>query len=228
MLVEDDEGLNRGICFALKKDGYQVLSSSSIQNASRLMKENIVDLVLLDLNLPDGDGLDFCNEIRQTSQIPIIILSARDLETDEIIGFEMGADDYIVKPFSLSVLKVRISAMLRRSIRIENDTKDDREWLESGNIRLCKDTMQVLLDDEEIELSNTEYKLLKLFLENQGKVLLKEQILDAIWDKDANFVDENTLPVNIRRLRLKLEEKPSDPVFLQTVHGMGYIWREGV
>lgn len=191
------------------------------------MKENKVDLVLLDLNLPDGDGLDFCNEIRQTSQIPIIILSARDLETDEIIGFEMGADDYIVKPFSLSVLKVRISAMLRRSFRIENDTKDDREWLESGNIRLCKDTMQVLLNNEEIELSNTEYKLLKLFLENQGKVLLKEQILDAIWDKDANFVDENTLPVNIRRLRLKLEEKPSDPVFLQTVHGMGYIWREG-
>lgn len=228
LLLEDDEGLSRGMCFALEKEGYSVRAANTIKQAVRLYREKQADLLLIDLNLPDGDGLDFCKEVRKTSNIPIIILTARDLETDEIIGFEMGADDYIVKPFSLSVLKVRIAAMLRRKNILESNAKQKEEELTSGRIRLSKDTMKVWLDDDEVELSNTEYKLLKYFLEHQGKVLLKEQILEAIWDKNAKFVEENTLSVNIRRLRLKLEEKPSEPMFLQTVHGIGYIWRDGV
>lgn len=227
LLLEDDEGLSRGICFALEKEGYRVWTANTITEAARLYREGQADLLLLDLNLPDGDGLDFCKEVRKTSNVPIIILTARDLETDEIIGFEMGADDYIVKPFSLSVLKVRIAAMLRRKYIEESNTKF-KEELTSGRVRLCKDTMKVWLGNDEIELSNTEYKLLKYFLEHQGKVLLKEQILEAIWDKEAKFVEENTLPVNIRRLRLKLEVNPSEPKYLQTVHGIGYIWRDGV
>jgi DNA-binding response OmpR family regulator len=188
---------------------------------------NQVGLILLDLNLPDKDGLEFCSEIRKTSDIPIIMLTARDLETDEVIAFEAGADDYITKPFSLSVLKVRISAMLRRSVTGKEELHTNGlQWLTSGNIRLCKDNCKVYLEGVEIILSVTEYKLLKLFIEHKNQMLSKEQILGAIWDADANFVDENTLPVNIRRLRKKLEEDPSKPKRIKTVHGMGYRWEE--
>jgi len=241
LVIEDDEGLNRGICFTMTKEGYKVLSARDLSQGGKIFDENPVELIILDLGLPDGDGLDFCKKIRALSSLPIIMLTARDLETDEVIGFETGADDYITKPFSLSVLKVRVSALLRRSngllsqdARLSSQNTDLKEklpqskfqWLISDNIRLCKDNMKVYQDAKEIDLSATEYKLLKLFMEHKGQVLLKEQILEAIWDIDSNFVDDNTLPVNIRRLRKKLEEKPSQPKLIKTVHGMGYIWNE--
>lgn len=228
LVVEDDEGLIRGICFSLNKEGYRVLVARDISQGFQHFKANPVDLILLDLNLPDGDGLALCKEIRNASSLPIIILTARDLETDEIIGFETGADDYITKPFSLSVLKARISALLRRSFIQKDDVSQFKsQWLISSNIRLCKDNRKVYRDTGEIELSTTEYKLLKLFLEHRGQVLLKDQILEYVWDTEANFVDENTLPVNIRRLRMKLEDNPSEPKLIKTIHGMGYIWSEG-
>ncbi|MHB8130610.1 MAG: winged helix-turn-helix domain-containing protein, partial [Mobilitalea sp.] len=143
--------------------------------------------------------------------------------------FEVGADDYITKPFSLSVLKVRIAALLRRSLIQKEDLPQQRfQWLTASNIRLCKDNRKVYRDEDEVELSATEFKLLRLFMEHKGQLLLKEQILEAIWDAEANFVEENTLPVNIRRLRKKLEEDASQPRLIKTVHGMGYIWNEGV
>jgi DNA-binding response OmpR family regulator len=225
LLIEDDDGLSRGICFTLEKEGYHILSACNLQMGRQLLFDNTVDLIILDINLPDGDGLDFCSEIRKSSNIPIIMLTARDLETDEILGFYAGADDYITKPFSISVLKVRVSACLRRSNQKEEKTNDSNTFI-SNNISMQIDTMKVLRNDKEMELSITEFKLLKLFLEHKGQVLLKEQILEAIWDKDANFVDENTLPVNIRRLRLKLEDDPSTPQYIKTVHGMGYVWEE--
>jgi len=250
LVIEDDEGLNRGICFAMTKEGYRVLSAQDLYQAGKLFDENSVELIILDLSLPDGDGLDFCKKIRAISSLPIIMLTARDLETDEVIGFETGADDYITKPFSLSVLKVRVSALLRRSAGLlsqngdtlshnadslshksdlkEKPPQSKLQWLISHNIRLCKDNMKVYRDVKEIDLSATEYKLLKLFMEHKGQVLLKEQILGAIWDIDANFVDENTLSVNIRRLRKKLEENPSQPKLIKTIHGMGYIWNERI
>ena len=227
LVIEDDEGLNRGICFTMTKEGYRVLSAQDLSQGSKLFGENPVELIILDLGLPDGDGLVFCKNVRTLSTLPIIMLTARDLETDEVIGFETGADDYITKPFSLSVLKVRVSALLRRSTGLNEMLPQSKlQWLSSHNIRLCKDNMKVYQDTKEIDLSATEYKLLKLFLEHRGQVLLKEQILEAIWDKDANFVDDNTLPVNIRRLRKKLEENPSQPKLIKTIHGMGYIWIE--
>ncbi len=228
LVIEDDEGLSRGICFALDKEGYRVLVSKNLSQGDQQFHSNLVDLVLLDLNLPDGDGLEFCKEIRKASSLPIIILTARDLETDEVIGFESGADDYITKPFSLSVLKARISALLRRSlVQKEEASQGKSQWISSGGIRLCKDNCKVYRDTEEIDLSATEYKLLKMFMEHKNQVLLKEQILEAVWDMEANFVDENTLPVNIRRLRKKLEDNPSQPILIKTVHGMGYLWSEG-
>jgi DNA-binding response OmpR family regulator len=228
LVLEDDEGLNRGICFFLRKEGYNVLTASSIAQGRKLYLTKQVDLLLLDISLPDGDGIGFCKEIREQSAIPIIMLTAKDLETDEIMGFEAGADDYITKPFSLSVLKARIAVQLRRSILKQEEARNTQQWLISADIRLCKDSCKVYKKEQELELSSTEYRLLKLFLENKGQILLKEQILKDIWDLSGNFVDENTLPVNIRRLRMKLEDEPSKPRLIKTIHGMGYLWNEGV
>ena len=228
LVIEDDEGLNRGICFSLNKEGYQAIAAKDLSEGNLYFQTNPVDMILLDINLPDGDGFALCKEIRDSSNIPIIILTARDMETDEIIGFEVGADDYITKPFSLSVLKVRIAALLRRSLIHKEELPQQRfQWLTASNIRLCKDNRKVYRDEDEVELSATEFKLLRLFMEHKGQLLLKEQILEAIWDAEANFVEENTLPVNIRRLRKKLEEDASQPRLIKTVHGMGYIWNEG-
>ncbi len=226
--MEDDEGLNRGICFSLEKEGYRVFAADGLLQGKRLLRLHPVDLVLLDIALPDGDGYAFCKELREYSDLPIIMLTARDLETDEMLGFEAGADDYITKPFSLSVLKARIAVQLRRNALNREAGQNKLRWLVSADIRLCKDTGKVFKAERELDLSLTEYKLLKLFLENRGQLLLKEQIVQAVWDTEANFVDENTLPVNIRRLRMKLEEEPSRPRLIKTVHGMGYLWNEGV
>ncbi len=226
--MEDDEGLNRGICFSLEKEGYRVFAADGLLQGKRLLRLHPVDLVLLDIALPDGDGYAFCKELREYSDLPIIMLTARDLETDEMLGFEAGADDYITKPFSLSVLKARIAVQLRRNALNREAGQNKLRWLVFADIRLCKDTGKVFKAERELDLSLTEYKLLKLFLENRGQLLLKEQIVQAVWDTEANFVDENTLPVNIRRLRMKLEEEPSRPRLIKTVHGMGYLWNEGV
>lgn len=243
LVIEDDEGLSRGICFSLEKEGYRIFAAAGIQQGKQLLRTNQVDLVLLDITLPDGDGYVFCKELRKYSDLPVIMLTARDLETDEMIGFEVGADDYITKPFSLSVLKARIAVHLRRSALTREgelnklhkavnarsmNVKSMDALLTSADLRLCRDTCKVFKGEQELDLTVTEYKLLKLFLENRGRLLLKEQILEAIWDNEANFVDENTLPVNIRRLRMKVEEEPSKPRLIKTIHGMGYLWSEGV
>ena len=212
MIVEDDEGLSRGISFTLRKDGYEVIQASTIREAKEQLSESVCDLMILDLNLPDGDGLDLCEWIRFTYDFPLIMLSARDLETDEVIGLDKGADDYITKPFSLAVLKARVGANLRKKTRT----------LSCGPIKITPDSMKVYKQGELVDLSTTEYKILKYMMENQGMVLTKDQILQAVWDQDANFVEENTLQVNIRRLRLKLEETPAKPQLIHTIRNMGY------
>lgn len=212
LIVEDDEGLNRGIRFYLEKEGYTVTAVNNLHDARILLKGYTPDLILLDLNLPDGDGLKLCREVKEKQEIPVIMLTARDLEIDEVLGFESGADDYITKPFSLSILKVRINAMLRRK----------KQWLSAGELKLSVDSMKAYKGTDELELSVTEYKILKILLEHQGQAVTKEQILAEVWDKDNNFVEENTLPVNIRRLRLKIEKDPANPEWIHTVHGRGY------
>ncbi len=222
MILEDDENLNRGLAFTFEKDGYQVVSANSIKKGKRLLEQQKTDLILLDLGLPDGSGMDLCKEIRTYSNIPIIMLTVCDLETDEVSGLLAGADDYITKPFSLYILRARVEALLRRT------EAESRHIISSGQYRLDTDTCKLYRDEEEISISVTEFKLLVFLMTNAGQVLSKEQILSALWDNTGNFVDENTLPVNISRLRAKLEENPKDPHRIKTIHGIGYIWNGGV
>lgn len=222
LILEDDENLSRGIAFTFEKVGYQIVSANSIAEGKRALEHHKPDLLILDLGLPDGSGMDLCKEIRTSSKVPIIMLTACDLETDEVSGLLAGADDYITKPFSLSVLRARVEALLRRT-----ETKSSHVIC-SGKYKLDVDLCKFFCEDKEISISITEFKLLSFFMTNAGHILSKEQILSSLWDSEGNFVDENTLPVNISRLRAKIESDPKNPETIKTVHGIGYIWNEGV
>ena len=221
-LIEDDEALAEGISFMLEKEGYETERFSACSDSRRALEQTQPDLILLDWNLPDGDGLMLCREISEKWKIPILMITARDMEIDQVMCLESGADDYIAKPFSLAVLKARIAALLRR----QGGQSEKAGQLISGQIRVDNKEMRAWKDHEELDLSLTEYRLLKYFLENKNQVLLKEQILSHVWDNGGRFVEENTLMVNIRRLRTKVEKDASHPEYIKTVHGMGYLWEE--
>ena len=221
-LIEDDEALAEGISFMLEKEGYETERFSACSGSRRALEQTQPDLILLDWNLPDGDGLMLCREISEKWKIPILMITARDMEIDQVMCLESGADDYIAKPFSLAVLKARIAALLRR----QGGQSEKAGQLISGQIRVDNKEMRAWKEDEELDLSLTEYRILKYFLENKNQVLLKEQILSHVWDNGGKFVEENTLMVNIRRLRTKVEKDASHPEYIKTVHGMGYLWEE--
>ena len=221
-LIEDDEALAEGISFMLEKEGYETERFSACSDSRRALEQTQPDLILLDWNLPDGDGLMLCREISEKWKIPILMITARDMELDQVMCLESGADDYIAKPFSLAVLKARIAALLRR----QGGQSEKAGQLISGQIRVDNKEMRAWKEDEELDLSLTEYRILKYFLENKNQVLLKEQILSHVWDNGGKFVEENTLMVNIRRLRTKVEKDASHPEYIKTVHGMGYLWEE--
>ena len=221
LVIEDDQGLRQGIAFSLTQEGYQVLQASSGKEGYRLFLQESPQGILLDLNLPDMDGNDLCRKIRETSQVPILMLTARDMETDEIMGLSQGADDYMTKPFSIAVLKLRLAKLLDRNME-----KEEAHILRSGDIVLDQDLIKVWKENQEMECSVTEYRILKYFLENKNQVLTQNQILEAVWDLDGKFVNPNTLQVNIGRLRKKIGEDPSRPGYIKTVHGIGYIWEE--
>lgn len=217
LIIEDDAGLSRGISFAFEQDGWTAFTAQTIKTGHMLLEKEKPDALILDLNLPDGDGIDFCKKVRSSFDIPILMLTARDMEVDEIMGLTSGADDYITKPFSVSVLKIRLQNILNR--RQEKNISE--MLLRSGEISLDAKTLHVFRGEQEIDLTMTEFRLLQYFLENKNQVLLKEQILQHIWDADGNFVEENTLSVNISRLRKKLGENN-----IRTIQGMGYLWEE--
>lgn len=217
LIVEDDPGLSRGISFALSQEGYETVIAESKKKALEFFNSGQIDAMILDLNLPDGDGIDFCRYIRTKSDIPVLMLTARDLEVDELMGLESGADDYMTKPFSVSVLKIRLNKVLKKNMQQGSEKPE----LISGAVRLNPNHARVYLDGKETELSLTEYRLLQYFMENKNRVLLKEQILQHIWGNDSEFVEENTLSVNISRLRKKI-----GGCFIKTVYGMGYLWEE--
>ena len=231
LVVEDDKGLANGITFFMEREGYEVLHAANLKQAHELFDADRPDAVLLDLNLPDGDGIDFCRSIRVSSQVPIIMLTARDMETDEVQGLLSGADDYLTKPFSLAVLKARLDTVLRRSSmagRKESlgaaQQDNTAQELVCKGIRILSGKMKIYCDGCEVECSATEYRLLYYLMENRGQVLLKEQILEHVWDSTGGFVDENTLQVTIRRLRRKLNDDGVQPKYIRTVRGMGYIF----
>ena len=218
LIIEDDIDLREGLHFSFEGDGYEVLDVGTRREGQQEMKKGIYDLVLLECNLPDGTGFDLCREVRKFSNIPIIMLTARDTEMDEIKALELGVNDYLSKPFSLGVLKARMKRILNEKSETAN--------LCSGNIVIDKNTCKVYKDEEEIALSKLEYRLLIYFIENKNHVLSKEQILSQIWDCDGKYVDNNTVSVNISRLRMKIEDDVSNPKFIKTIHGVGYIWKE--
>lgn len=217
-IIEDDEALRDGLRLAFELDGWEVASAGTMREGNRLLMEGNCDLAILDCNLPDGSGFDMIKKLREFSRLPVLMLTARNSEIDEIRGLELGVDDFMKKPFSLAVLKARARKMLKK--------ESQPSLLSSGDVTVDFKTGEVLRDSERVSLSNTELRLLVFLLEHAGRILSKEQILDSIWDADRNFVDENTLAVAIRRLRLKIETDPSNPKHIRTIHGMGYIWQE--
>ncbi len=218
--VEDDLSLINGLTFAMKKEGYEIDVARTSLEAETLWTGEKYDLVILDVSLPDGSGFELCKKIRQNSKVPIMFLTAADEETDIIMGLDIGADDYITKPFKLAVFLSRINALLRRS---ENFRRQDAELTSNGiTVHLLKGVGYK--NGEPLELTSNEYRLLCLFMENPDVVLSVEQILGRLWDSDENFIDNKTLTVYIRRLRMKIEDNPGEPKRIVTVRGMGYKW----
>lgn len=219
-LVEDDLGLINGLSFAIQKQGYNIDIARTICEANTKWANGSYDLAILDISLPDGTGFDLCKKIRKTSKVPIIFLTAADEETDIIMGLDIGGDDYITKPFKLAVFLSRMNAMLRRS---EQFNQSDTEFV-SGGIKVDLLKIEVSKNGEIVDLTASEYKLLRYFMENPDRVLSPEQILSALWDCDENYVDSNALTVYIRRLRTKIEDNPSNPKRIVTVRRLGYKW----
>lgn len=218
--VEDDLSLISGLSFAIKKQGYEVDIARTCLEAETKWINGKYDLVILDVSLPDGSGYDLCQKIRETSKVPIMFLTAADEETNIIMGLDIGGDDYITKPFKLAVFLSRINALLRRS---DNFNQADTE-LDSNGIKINLLKREVYKNNELLELTASEYKLLCFFIENANIVLSPEQILSKLWDCDENYIDSNTLTVYIRRLRTKIEDNPSEPKKIITVRRMGYKW----
>lgn len=219
LLVEDDAALSRGIVLALQSAEQHIMPCSNLLEGRNTLRENIPDLFILDINLPDGSGLDFCSEIRRQCDIPILLLTANDTEMDIVTGLELGADDYITKPFSLAVLRARVNALLRRSGG--NGSGGETQL---GPFSFDFAGMSFKKNNHTIELSKTEQKLLQLLVNNRGITLSRESLLGHIWPDGSDYVEENALSVAVRRLRAKLEDDPGNPQYIKTVHGLGYSW----
>lgn len=210
LIAEDDRALNNGI--ALSLNGDNVLQAYCISDAEKLFNDSI-DLVILDINLPDGSGLDYCKKLRITSNVPIIFLTANDMELDIVTGLESGADDYITKPFSLAVLRARVNAVARRKKSPVSIFKNDEYCFDF-------ESMKFYVGNTPVELSKTEQRLLKIFTQNIGRTLTRNMLLEHVWD-GSEFVEENALSVTIKRLRQKIDGIP-----IKTVYGIGYVWEK--
>lgn len=217
-ILEDEQSVNRGISFSLDKAGHQTCACYTMQEAKERLLQFKPDLVICDINLPDGSGLDFIEWLRGHLDAYIICLTALNQEMDQVLGYEAGADDYITKPFSLSVLLLKIEAFFRKNSR-EGGT-----MRRSGEVCIWPEQMRACVQGEEVSMTRNEWKLLCLFLDHPRQILSRQQILSHLFDMDGEFVDENTLAVNIRRLREKIEENPAKPRYIKNVRGLGYVW----
>lgn len=278
LLVEDDRSLNRAVSLKLTKEGYDVYSAENLETGWQLYCDNDIALIICDIGLPDGSGLDFCVRVREAGErmagslsgptapdgqggCVFLFLTAMDTETDIVNGYEAGGDDYVTKPFSLAVLISKVNAIMSRYGRITDKARSlapagssgsvnggpeighdgssgnssgessgtvytgaGQHGIRSGNISFDSDRNMVMKGGEYLPLTANEQKLLLYFLDNPMKVLSKNQLLEAVWDIDGNFVDDNTVAVNIRRLREKIEDDPSKPAVIKNIRGLGYIW----
>ena len=218
-LLEDDETLGRGIAMALTGPETEVTCRTSLAKAREALTEERFDLLILDVNLPDGSGLTLLRQVREEGDaVPVILLTANDLELDEVTGLEAGADDYITKPFSLAVLRARVNAQLRRG------APKASQILSVGPFVFDFEQMDFRRDGRVVELSKTEQKLLRVLVENRGRAVSRATLVDRVWTDGAEFVEDNALSVTVKRLRNKLEADPSKPDYLKTVYGIGYTW----
>lgn len=224
LLVEDDEALALGIEFTLKDEGYEVLRVDTVSQGKDLFQKEKFDLILLDINLPDGNGYDLCKYIRTKSQVPIIFLTALDDEVNVVLGLEIGGDDYITKPFRVRELLSRIKALIRRSV----SATISGEKFKSGDISVNTLSTNVKKVDVDIILTAQEYKLLLIFMNNPQILMKRDDILGKLIEGDEVFFDENTLSVYIKRIREKIEDNPKEPQYIVTQRGLGYKWNKDV
>jgi two-component system response regulator RegX3 len=218
LIVEDEKSLSEPLAFLLEREGYEVKVAKDGPSALRAFERHGTDLVLLDLMLPGIPGTEVCREIRAQSQVPIIMLTAKDSEVDIVVGLELGADDYVTKPYSTRELLARMRAVLRR--RVEPDD-DGSPVITADQVRMDLERHTVSVRGEEISMPLKEYELLEFLVRNAGRVLTRGQLIDRVWGADY-FGDTKTLVVHIKRIRSRIEEQPSEPVMLVTVRGLGY------
>lgn len=217
-VLEDDAAIGMGLSYSLKNEGYDVTVAKNVKSAYEILNKEAFSLYILDLTLPDGSGYDVCREIKKRGDFPVIFLTAYDDEVNVVMGLELGADDYISKPFRVKELLARIKSVLRRY------SKDSPDGVVSvGSIKVNTNEAKVYKNGAEIILTAMEYKLLLIFINNRGKVLSRQRLLEDIWDVAGDFVNDNTLTVYIKRLRDKIEEDPAKPQIIKTVRGLGYI-----
>lgn len=218
LIIEDDKALSNGISLALQNGDMILELCYDIKSGREKLSLKAYDLLILDINLPDGNGLSLLQEVKEKYPISVILLTANDMETDIVTGLEMGADDYITKPFSLAVLRARVNTQIRkRKAGFSNRYSQDALVFNFVKMEFYKNFIP-------LELSKTEQKLLKILVDNRGNTVKRSTLVDYVWTSGAEYVDENALSVTIKRLRNKLEDTPSNPRYIKTVYGLGYMW----
>ena len=216
LIIEDDPDLNQTIGYALEKAGYGVFRADSIRKAETIFVREKICLVLLDVNLPDGEGYTFCRWAKAQREVPVIYLTARDLEEDALEGYESGAEDYVTKPFSMKILLKKLDVVLKRL------TPAGSRVFQDDHLRMDLEQARLYVDGRECSVTPTEVRMLRLFLSNRGQLLTYEVMLDRLWDSGGQFVDKHALAVNVNRLRQKLED--AEHKYISNVYGVGYQW----
>lgn len=220
LVIEDDRELNQALCYTLERQGYKAIPAFSMSEAKakyEQSKENPgIHCIIQDVNLPDGEGFAFCQWVKKQEQIPVLFLTARDLEEDALKGYDAGAEDYVTKPFSIKILLRKISLILKRNQAEEEKAYDD------GNLCIDWERAKVMVGHAECAVTPTEFRLLKMLIDNKGRLLTYDILLEQLWDCDGQFVDKHTLAVNINRLRRKIED--TEHKYISNVYGMGYQW----
>lgn len=216
-LLEDDEAIGVGLKYSLENEGYTVTIATSVKSAFEIINKEKFALYILDLTLPDGSGYDVCKKIKTIGDFPVIFLTAYDDEVNVVMGLELGADDYISKPFRVKELIARIKSVLRRYNR------ESKGIIKIGNVLINTNKATVFKNGQEVILTAMEYKLFLILLNNRGNILSRNKLLEYIWDVEGDFVNDNTLTVYIKRLRDKIEDDPSAPMIIKTIRGLGYV-----
>ncbi|MCL1696646.1 MULTISPECIES: response regulator transcription factor [unclassified Lysinibacillus] len=221
LIVDDEKEIRNLIAIYLKNEGYNVLEASDGEEGLSLLKKHQVHLIVLDIMMPNVDGIEMCMKVREIAEMPIIMLSAKSQDMDKITGLTLGADDYVTKPFNPLELIARIKSQLRRYIKMNRSDRMDENEIEIGDMRISTDTHEVIVNNEKVKLTPREFSILELLARNQGIVMSAEQIYEKVWKEEA-IQSENTVMVHIRKIRERIETNPRNPQYIKTVWGVGY------